>query len=80
MRDFDRIERRLPGRGETKVVVAVAVPVVVDVETLGVEVADDDVIAVRVQKFCPLLSMTRLYAAPDIEVYRRSYLAFLISS
>jgi hypothetical protein len=62
------MERRLPGTRETEIVVAVVVPVVVDVETLGVEIADVDVIAVRVD-FCPLPSGTRLYAAPDLEGY-----------
>lgn len=42
------IEKRLPGSRETEIVVAVVIPVVVDVETLGVEVADVHTIAVRV--------------------------------
>ena len=65
MRDFSRVERRLPGRRETEVVVALVVPIVVDVETLGVEVADVDVIAVRVDYLpasirTPLVRGTRL--------------------
>ena len=40
------IERRLPGGRHADVVVAVVVPVVVDVETVGVEVAHVDAVAV----------------------------------
>ena len=47
-RDFNQIEKRLPGRRETEIVVAAVVPVVVDIETLDIEVADVNVIAVRV--------------------------------
>jgi hypothetical protein len=55
-------------------VVAVVVPVVVDVETVLVEVADVDTIAVRGDVVCPSSSV-----APEVEVYRsRAYiLSFL---
>ena len=57
------MERRLPGRGETEVVVPVVVPVVVDVQTLRVEVADVDAVAIRVE-YCPFPSV-----APGVEGY-----------
>ena len=42
----------LPSGGNTQVVVAVVVPVVVDVETLPIEVANIDAVAVRVHDVC----------------------------
>jgi len=42
------VRERLPGGGQADVVIAVIVPVVVDVETVGVEVADVDTVAVRI--------------------------------
>lgn len=63
-RDFSRIEKRLPSRREPQVGVPVVIPVVVDVETLGIEVADVHAIAVRVERNCPFPSMS-----PDREGY-----------
>ena len=45
---FAKIEKRLPSRGHADVVVAVVVPVVVDVQAVSIEVADVDPVAVRV--------------------------------
>lgn len=71
-RDFNQIERRLPGRREPQVGVALVVPVVVDVQTLGIEVADVHAIAVRVERIYPFPS-----ESPDREGYRRGFPAFL---
>jgi len=60
---FDEVE--VPSGGNADVVVAVVVPVVVDVETLRIEVAHVDVVAVRVDADCSLPSKP-----PEIEVYR----------
>jgi hypothetical protein len=43
-----QIEKRLPGGRHGHVVIAVIVPVVVDIETVGIEVADVDAVAVRI--------------------------------
>ena len=51
-------------QGETDVVVAVVIPVVVDIEAVLVEVADIDTVAVRSDIVCPFSSM-----ALEIEVY-----------
>ena len=56
----------LPGRGNPDVVVAVVVPVIVDVETLLVEIAEIDEVAVRVHDVC--LSPSN---SPEVEVYVR---------
>jgi len=38
----------LPGGRQTEVIIAVIIPVVVDVQTVGIEVADVDTVAVRI--------------------------------
>ena len=45
------IEKRLPGGRNAQVGVPVVVPIVVDVEAVGVEIADVHAVAVRVEKF-----------------------------
>lgn len=45
------IERRLPRRRNAQVGVPVVVPIVVDVEAIGIEIADVHAVAVRVEKF-----------------------------
>ena len=50
-------EIEVPGGGETKVVVPVVIPVVVDVQTLGIEVPDVHAVAVRCEGNCPLPSV-----------------------
>jgi hypothetical protein len=47
---------RLPSRGEAQVVIVVVIPIVVDIETLGIEVANVDAVAIRVKKICLLSS------------------------
>ena len=42
-------EKRLPGDRQTQVGVPVVVPVVVDVEAIGIEIADVHAVAVRVE-------------------------------
>jgi hypothetical protein len=49
-------EMILPSRGEAQVVIVVVIPVVVDIETLRIEVANIDTVAVRVNKICLLSS------------------------
>ncbi len=78
-RDFNRIERRLPCRRETEIVVALVVPVVVDVETLVVEIADVDVIAVRVA-VCPFPSMTRFVRGTGPRGLLKEFPRILMSS
>lgn len=45
-----QIEKEVPRGGKTNVVVAVVIPIVVDIETLRVEVTDIDTVAVRSHK------------------------------
>ena len=73
------MERRLPGRRHTEVGIAVVVPVVVDVETLGVEIADVHAVAVRVQIFvrsrlCPLWHRSLRFTAGCANAYILSLL------
>ena len=49
-------EMRLPSRGEAQVVIVVVIPIVVDIETLRIEVANIDTVAIRVKKICLLSS------------------------
>lgn len=49
-------ESEVPGGRQTKVVPLVVIPVVVDVETLGIEVAHVDTVTVGATKNCPLSS------------------------
>ncbi len=42
------VREGLPGGGDADVVIAVVVPVVVDVQAVGIEVANVDTIAVRI--------------------------------
>ena len=58
------IEVEVPEGRDAQVVVTVVIPVVVDVETLGTEVTDVDVVAVRVDAIC--LSSSK---SLEIEVY-----------
>ena len=44
----------LPGGRQTEVIIAVIIPVVVDVQTVGIEVADVDTVAVRIHIICQL--------------------------
>ena len=48
---FVWIETRLPRRRNAQVGVPVVVPIVVDVEAIGIEIADVHAVAVRVEKF-----------------------------
>jgi hypothetical protein len=61
-------ESAVPGGSEPKVVVVVVIRVVVDVETIGVEVADVDAVTVRIkiiacfrQCHCPLISLKAVF-------------------
>jgi len=47
---------RLPSGSEAQVVVVVVIPVVVDIETIRIEVANIDTVAIRVKKICLLSS------------------------
>ncbi len=42
--------REHPRGGQTEIAIAIAIPIVVEIETVGVEVADIDAVAVRIDK------------------------------
>ena len=48
-RAFSLNEKEVPDGGETEIVIAIVIGVVVDVQTIGVEIADIDAVAVRVE-------------------------------
>ena len=52
-------QNTLPGRRNADVVVTVVVPVVIDVQTLGIEVADVDTVTVRVEILLIPICVTR---------------------
>ena len=72
MRVFQVDGEWLPRGGQADVVVAVVVPVVVDIEPVLVEVADIDTVAVRSDIVCPSSSV-----ALEIEVYCQT--AYILS-
>ena len=70
------MEIEVPGRPETDVVVAVVVPVV-DVETLGIEVADVDAVTVRVEILLVPIRVTENRGLLPLQVYILPSLNFI---
>jgi hypothetical protein len=73
-------EMRLPSRGEAQVVIVIVIPVVVDIETLRIEVANIDTVAIRVNKICLLSSRdTESRGLPPALLIKRTKLYPLLS-
>lgn len=67
----------VPGTGDAEVVVAVVVPVVVDVEAAGIEIADVDAIAIRIHCLPALFRATGTRGLPPARDYVLSFLYFI---
>ena len=67
----------LPSRGQTDVVVAVVVPVVVDVQPVRIEVADVDPVAVRVDMLPASVRVTGTRGLQPVRAYILSFLNFI---
>ena len=67
--EFLRKRERLPGGRHAEIVVAIVVPVVVDVETVGIEVANVDMVAVRVEILLVSICVTEARGLLPIGLY-----------
>lgn len=56
--------RRLPGGRNTEIVVHVVIPVVVDVEPVGIELANVDTVAVRIERLPASIHVTEARGLP----------------
>jgi len=74
---FFRIAERLPGGGQTKIVVGVVVPVVVDLETVGIEPADIHAVTVRVERLSASIYVTEARGLPLQKAYILLLLNFI---
>ncbi len=58
----------IPGGRDTEIAVTVVIPVVVDVQALGIEVADVDMIAIGVHAHCLLSSLSPPFVHEDLRL------------
>lgn len=64
-----RKRERLPGGRHTEIVVAIVVPVVVDVEAASIEVANVDTVTVRVEILLVSICVTETQGLLQISLY-----------